>query len=231
MLLRFICLRLKHRSLTLEQRAQWLHAACALILRRMGMHVVSTGPAPQTGLIVSNHLSYLDVLFYAAVMPCIFVSKSEVLSWPVFGLLAKCGGTIFIVRDRTASVDDVSRRMGEALVAGIPIVLFPEGTSTDGSEVLPFYTALFEPAVQLAAPVVSAAIAYTLDTGVEADLCYYADITFFPHLLNTLGQKGISGHILFETRATRFESRKVAARESREQVISARQSIAGMQPR
>jgi len=144
-LLRFCVLRWKHRDsltrapLTLEQRAQWLHEACVLILRRLAMRVSSSGSLPDSGLIVSNHLSYLDILFYAAVMPCIFVSKSEVLSWPVFGLLARCGGTIFIRRDRAASVDEVSTRMREALAAGIPIVLFPEGTSTDGSKVLRRY--------------------------------------------------------------------------------------------
>jgi 1-acyl-sn-glycerol-3-phosphate acyltransferase len=229
-LLRFCVLRWKHRdSLTLQQRAQWLHEACALILRRLAMLVSSSGSLPESGLIVSNHLSYLDILFYAAVMPCIFVSKSEVLSWPVFGLLARCGGTIFVRRDRAASVDEVSSRMHEALAAGIPIVLFPEGTSTDGSKVLPFYTALFEPAVQLGAPISSAAIAYTLDDAIEADLCYYGHITFFPHLLNTLGQKGINGRIQIEPGGTAFENRKIAARQTWERVVSARRTIAQTQ--
>jgi lyso-ornithine lipid O-acyltransferase len=200
-----------------------------LILRRLGMSVTSSGSLPKSGLIVSNHLSYLDILFYAAVMPCIFVSKSEVLSWPVFGLLARCGGTIFVRRDRAANVDEVARRMSEALAAGIPILLFPEGTSTDGSKVLPFFTALFEPAVQLGAPISSAAIAYTLDGALEADLCYYGDITFFPHLLNTLGRSGINGRIQFEPGAAAFENRKVAARQTWERVVSARHSISQTQ--
>lgn len=190
------------------------------------MRVSASGSLPDSGLIVSNHLSYLDILFYAAVMPCIFVSKSEVLSWPVFGLLARCGGTIFVRRDRAASVDDVSSRMREALAAGIPIVLFPEGTSTDGSKVLPFFTALFEPAVQLGAPISSAAIAYTLDNAIEADLCYYGDITFFPHLLNTMGRRGIHGRIQIEDGGDTFENRKVAARQTWERVVSARRTLA-----
>ena len=197
-----------------------------MILRRLGMRVSASGSLPNSGLIVSNHLSYLDILFYAAVMPCIFVSKSEVLSWPVFGLLARCGGTIFVRRDRAASVDEVSSRMREALAAGIPIVLFPEGTSTDGSKVLPFYTALFEPAVQLGAPISSAAIAYTIEDATEAHLCYYGDITFFPHLLDTMGRRGIHGRLQFEAGGAAFENRKVAARQTWEQVVSARRAIA-----
>ena len=102
------------------------------------MSVSASGPLPASGLIVSNHLSYLDILFYASLMPCIFVSKSEVLSWPLFGILARCGGTIFVERSRAHGVDEPARRIAAALTLGIPVVLFPEGTSTDGRTVLPF---------------------------------------------------------------------------------------------
>src|SRR5689334_5567414 len=73
---------------SLAQRAEWLHRASASGLRRLGIEVKYKGPLPEAGLIVSNHLSYLDILVFSSVMPCVFVSKAEVRSWPVFGMMA-----------------------------------------------------------------------------------------------------------------------------------------------
>jgi len=182
-LARFALLRLWHGSaLSLGQRANWLHNACRIIVGRLSMQVTVSGSLPTGGLVVSNHLSYLDILFYASVMPCIFVSKSEVLSWPLFGILARCGGTIFVERSRAHGVDETAREIADALTAGVPVVLFPEGTSTDGSTVLPLRTALLQPAIATRSPILPAAISYLLSDGVEADLCYYGEITFLPHL-------------------------------------------------
>src|SRR5579862_6324894 len=127
--LRFAILRMKRgKALTLRDRAEWLHSACEIIVRRLSMSVSASGPVPTRGLVVSNHLSHLDILLYAAVMPCIFVSKSEVLEWPMFGILARCGGTIFVERSRTHGVGGPMRNITEALALGIPVVLFPERT-------------------------------------------------------------------------------------------------------
>jgi 1-acyl-sn-glycerol-3-phosphate acyltransferase len=222
----FAVLRLRYgKELSLSQRSAWLHAACKTIVRRLSMSVSISGSMPGCGLVVSNHLSYLDILFYASRMPCIFVSKSEVLSWPLFGLLARCGGTIFVERGRAAGVDGPTRKIADALVRGITVVLFPEGTSTDGGAVLPFRSALFQAAVDAGVPIYVSAIAYYLEAGVEADLCYYGDITFFPHLLQALGRKGVESRMRIHDEAQVYADRKIAARESWVHVVSLRDQV------
>ena len=226
-LLRFGILRLKRgKELSLRDRADWLHEACAIIARRLSMSVSASGPTPNQGLLVSNHLSYLDILLYSALMPCIFVSKSEVLQWPVFGILARCGGTIFVERGRAQSVHEPSREIAEALRLGIPVVLFPEGTSTDGGRVLPFRSAFFEPAISNQASIYPAAIGYWVRDGAEADLCYYGEVTFFPHLLSVLGQNGVKGMIEFGNEVYGCDDRKTAAVAAWKSVVALRERMA-----
>jgi lyso-ornithine lipid O-acyltransferase len=196
-----------------------------MIAGRLSMRVSASGPLPGSGLIVSNHLSYLDILFFSSLMPCIFVSKSEVLSWPLFGILARCGGSIFVHRGRATVIDSVSSQIATALQAGIPVVLFPEDTSTDGSSVLRFFPAFFEAAIQTKAPVFPSAIAYELADGQEVDLCYYGDITFGTHLLTALARKDVHARIIFAAEPAHYPARKSAAAESREQVIAYRQIL------
>lgn len=226
-LLRFALLRVRCRGeVSLPLRARWLHGACKMIVHRLSMRVSASGPLPASGLVVSNHLSYLDILFFSSLMPCIFVSKSEVLSWPLFGILARCGGTIFVERGRGAVIDGVSRQITTALEAGIPVMLFPEGTSTDGGSVLRFFPALFEPAVQVSAPVIPSAVAYELDDRREVDLCYYGDISFGPHLFKALAHRAVHAEIVFAERGVRYPDRKAAAIGSREEVLAIRAMLA-----
>ncbi|GGH04729.1 lysophospholipid acyltransferase family protein [Silvibacterium dinghuense] len=204
------------------ERALWLHASCRRVTSRLGMQVVAEGTAPQRGLVVSNHLSYLDILFFATLGPCVFVSKSEVRSWPLFGLLAACGGTIFVERGQSSVLASVSTRMREAFAAGLPVVLFPEGTSTDGSHVLPFFPALFEAALKAEEPITAAAIAYHADDATEAELCYFGDITFGPHLLFALGRRGIRARITYLSSEPAYPDRRIAARQTRQWVMEQR---------
>lgn len=196
-----------------------------MIADRLSLEVSATGPQPGSGLVVANHLSYLDILFFSSRMPCIFVSKADVLSWPVFGILARCGGTIFIQRGLGSVLDEVSRQLSAALKEGIPVVLFPEGTSTDGSTVLRFYPGLFQTAVDIQAPVTASAIAYQTDDGREADLCYYGDITFAPHLFTVLSQKRVKATILFEDSSATYPGRKQAAKATHEHVVALRHAL------
>ncbi len=197
---------------TLADRAAWLHRCCKLVLRRLGFGVRVLGAPPQSGLLVSNHLSYLDILIYGATVPCIFVSKVEVRSWPVLGLLASLGGTVFVDRRSAASAADAAQRIQELLAAGILVLIFPEGTSSDGSEVLRFQSPLFEPAIRASAPATAATIGYLAEPhATEAELCYYGDISFTPHLLQILRLPKISATVAFAPSGRVFLSRKEAA--------------------
>jgi len=130
-----------------KRRAQaaWLHYSARRHIKIYGCDYRATGPIPQKGLLVLNHLSYLDILVIAALTPAIFVSKSEVRDWPLFGWLASLGGTLFIKRARRTHVGVINREIETALADGVLVVVFPEGTSTNGGEVLPFRSPLLEP--------------------------------------------------------------------------------------
>jgi len=216
---RYGLLRFRRGSqLNLNDRAHWLHVACALMLRRMGVQLERRGAPPANGLICSNHLGYLDILAYAAAVPCIFVSRSDIRGWPVFGWCARWGGTIFVDRQSRASTDRVARQMGEALTSGVPILLFPEGTSTDGSSVLRFHPSLLRPAIEHAADIAAAAIAYRVRGGEEREVCWYGDASFVPHLLRMLRRKGVRAEIEFHPDRAVYSERKAAALDLHEKV-------------
>jgi lyso-ornithine lipid O-acyltransferase len=225
--LRFIVLRVRHRSkLDRWQRAYWLHLSCGLILRRLGMQLESRGTRPGEGLICSNHLSYLDILVYAAAMPCVFVSKREVRRWPAFGILARCGGTIFVDRQSRSSAEEATRKIAAVLKEGVPVLLFPEGTSTDGSVVLRFHPMLLEPAVELTMEMTAAAIGYRAQGVEEHDLCWFGDAPFLPHLLRTLARARIIAEVEFFPETNTYSDRKTAALDLREKVQAMRKRMA-----
>src|SRR5271155_3076553 len=132
--------------LTRHQKAKWLHEWCAILLRRLNVHIKYTGTPPANGLVISNHLGYIDILVFSAVAPFIFVSKSEVMEWPLFGQMAIRSGTVFVVRSRKSDVSRVKDEIVDALHDDSAVLLFPEGTSSDGTGVLPFMPSLLEAA-------------------------------------------------------------------------------------
>ena len=198
---------------TLKDRAEWLTQACRGVLASLDVRVSVEGEMPQDGLIVSNHLSYLDILCYSSIAPCIFVSKSEVRGWPVFGRLATNGGTIYIDRTSKSDAHRVASEIEAALRAGIRVVLYPEGTSSGGDDVLPFHAPLLESAVKAGAAITPACIAYEIKNGdPREDVCYWRDMTFATHFLGLLGKGKIHAHVALGTSRTGLGDRKSAAR-------------------
>ncbi|MBY0380924.1 MAG: 1-acyl-sn-glycerol-3-phosphate acyltransferase [Xanthobacteraceae bacterium] len=114
--------------------------ACALL----GVRIHQTGKRSNAEevLILSNHVSWLDISVLSAVAPIVFVSKSEVANWPIFGTLARLQRTVFIDRERRHKTGEAAGAMAERLRGGDAVVLFPEGTSSDGIRILPFRSAL-----------------------------------------------------------------------------------------
>jgi 1-acyl-sn-glycerol-3-phosphate acyltransferase len=178
---------------------------------------------PSSGLLVSNHLSYLDIVVLSSIQPCVFVAKRDVASWPLFGWLAHAAGTIFVDREQRFSRGKAVDVISDAIAGGSVVVIFPEGTSSDGSMVLPFKSALLESAVQLHCPVAGASIEYVLDGGSVADeVCYWRDMTLVPHLLNLLFKREIRANYSFSSAEIRTGNRKEIARELRDQIVSMR---------
>jgi len=188
--------------LTLERRAQWMHSSCRLAISSLGIHSRVEGQPPAHGLLVSNHLSYLDILIYGAALPCFFVSKAEISRWPFIGAMGRANGTIFLDRSSRASAERVAAIIAERLALPVPALLFPEGTSTDGTKLYRFHPRLFEPAVTAGAPVTAASIRFVVEDGApselrERDLCWFGDAPFLPHLWRTLGAAHFSAELRF----------------------------------
>ena len=207
--------------LTLERRARWVHETCVRVLRSMEIRCEVEGLIPADGLVVANHLSYLDILMLSATTPCLFVSKKEVEAWPYFGWAARVGGTMFLDRTSLASAQHVAALISERLKLPIPVLFFPEGTSTDGT-MLRFHSRLFEPAIVAGTPITAVSIRYVIDDGTpERELCWFGDDAFAPHLLKSLNTLGFHTKLHFgEPRI--YPDRRVAADETFSEIAAMR---------
>ena len=206
-----------------KRRAQavWLHRATRRHLRIFGYAADVSGPIPQSGLLVANHLSYLDILALAAITPAVFVSKAEVRHWPLFGQFARMAGTVFIHRERRTHVGQVNREIESALDEGLLVVIFPEGTSSDGRSLLPFRAPLLEPALRGGHPIATCWLQYSLEDGdAREEACYWGDHVFFRHVLNLIGKRRIHATVRFGKFQSQTTERKELARQLHAAVLS-----------
>lgn len=142
-----------HRRL----RQRWSRAMLALL----GVELEPGATPIEPGcLVVANHVSWLDVFVINAVCPAAFVSKAEVRAWPVVGWLAAKNETVFLRRGSRGHARLINGEIGALLDARRNVAIFPEGTTTDGSQVLHFHAALLQPAIASGHPVQPAAISY-----------------------------------------------------------------------
>lgn len=206
-------------------RAAWLSRSASRHIQIFGYTVDIAGEIPRNGLLVSNHLSYLDILAICSAAPSVFVSKADVKRWPVFGLLATLGGTVFIERERRTHVGEVNREIESALADGVLVVVFPEGTSSDGQTVLPFRASLLEPALRGGHAISVSCIHYDLPDGDAAkEVCYWGDHTFFTHLVNLLGKKSVHATLRFGKFQRTTDDRKELAKQLHAAVVELKES-------
>jgi 1-acyl-sn-glycerol-3-phosphate acyltransferase len=158
----------------------------------------------------------------SAAMPCFFVAKMEIDAWPFFGKAARSGGTIFLDRASRSSANSVASQMTQRLQMPVPVLLFPEGTSTDGSQVLPFHSRLIHPATEAGALITAASIRYVIEDGTpERELCWFGNVLFLPHLWKTLGTAGFSAEVRFgEPRV--YPDRRKAAEATHAEIVAMR---------
>jgi 1-acyl-sn-glycerol-3-phosphate acyltransferase len=155
--------------------------------------------------VVSNHLSYLDILLYSSVQPFVMVAKTEVRGWPLLGWLTAKAGTVYVERGGgPKTYPAVNAAMAEAYRSGLPVLFFPEGTTTDGAGVLPFRRGLFHSVLNGGVALRTAALRYSLDphevngdATVGEDVCWWGDMEFTPHMFRFLGLRGLSAQIRF----------------------------------
>jgi lyso-ornithine lipid O-acyltransferase len=183
-----------------------IQAWCRRIIAAMGVSVHVTGTLPQDGVVVSNHLSYVDILLYSSIRPFVMVAKREVRSWPLLGWLTAQAGTVYVERGAPPSTyPAVNRAMAEAYRTGLPVLFFPEGTTTNGSEILPFRRGLFHSVLDNRVPLRTATLRYALDQAhdngnatVANDVCWWGDAYLGPHLFRCLGLLGLRAEIQFD---------------------------------
>ena len=168
------------------------------LIEELGVRIIGNGVPPTHGLLVANHISWLDIYAINAIAPTTFLSKDEVLHWPVIGWLAKRVGTLFLERgSRTAAL-----RAKESVVAelrtGRLVGVFPEGTTGFGDQVMPFHAALFQSAIDAEVAVMPALVRYTDRRG-EFSLAaaYVGETSLWECLRSIVQASGLVVHVEF----------------------------------
>ena len=202
-----------------SRRARWqalmLHRWARIAAFILGLKIDASCNAPAAPfLLVSNHLSYVDVVVFASQLDCLFVAKKDVERWPIIGRLSRSFGTIFIDRRNRRDLARVNGEIAQALEAGRGVILFAEGTSSDGSTVLPFRSSLLEAAARGTFPVSYAAVSYRVwgdDPPSRLSVCWWGDMTFGTHFAGLLRLKRIQATVSFGSDEIRADNRKVLA--------------------
>lgn len=206
---------------TRQDRARWNQRFCARVIRALGMTVTVEGTFPQEGVLMTNHQTYMDIALLASLHPCVFVSKAEIASWPVVGWMTRMAGTVFVERGRGGSAAAASVGMRAAAEAGVPVVFFPEGTTSDGTTLLPFRGGLLAEARIAGLPVTAGAIRYGVrgpaGASVQDDVAYWGDRGLLEHVGRFLTLEGVEVSVRFAREPMRVVAaeRKAAAAEAR----------------
>ena len=187
--------------LSSEQQEARVQVWAVVMLARFGIDLVVVGQAPVGGpvLLAVNHISWLDIVVIHAARHCRFVSKAELRHWPVVGVLARGAGTLFIERESRRDAMRVVHHMAERLRAGDVLAIFPEGTTSDGVNLLPFHANLFQAAISSGAPVLPMALRFVDGvTGAHSLApCYIGDDTLIGSMWRTLCSPRISAVLTF----------------------------------
>jgi 1-acyl-sn-glycerol-3-phosphate acyltransferase len=186
----------------------------------MKMEIKGNPPKPPFFL-VSNHLSYVDIAALRAAVTGVFVAKAEIQEWWLAGRIVGDMGTIFIDRTKRTDIPRAGEKILERLDAGEGVIVFPEGTSTRGDEVIAFNSSFLEFAARASVPVSYAAISYRTDEGeptASAVVTWWDDTSFLSHLWRLFKIKGYTAIISFSDEPVTNPDRKALARELRQRV-------------
>lgn len=186
------------------------------VVRITGMRIEVSGQPPEPPFfMVTNHLSYMDVIPLWLYTAGTFVAKSEIKSWPFFGFAAKSTGILFIDREKRNDIVRVNSILKNAMNDYQGIILFPEGTTTEGDKVLPFHAPLLQFPASNNMPVFFASLTYTTgqpDKPASEYICWWGDMTFFRHFFLLLTLKSFTVHLVFGEQSVEHPDRKMLAR-------------------
>lgn len=197
----------------------WGRISCTVI--GIKIEVEGTPPEPPF-LLVSNHLSYIDVFVLFSQLRCLFVAKSDVKTWPLIGFIVKTCGILFIDRQRKRDVPRVNNLISKNITKDQGIILFPEGTTSPGMEILPFRTSLLEFPASRNFPVSYVAISYSstgeTDNPAYESVCWWNDTPFFLHFFELLKIRGFKTKLSFGRDTVQDNDRKRLAEKLHQKV-------------
>ncbi|MBU0500770.1 MAG: 1-acyl-sn-glycerol-3-phosphate acyltransferase [Gammaproteobacteria bacterium] len=204
---------------------QWWHRRLCRVLH---LNLRIQGELPrEAGFIVTNHISWMDIPVFGALGPMCFVSKWEVRGWPIMGWLATRAGTLYIRRG-AGQTEGLKQEMVARLNQGNHVVLFPEGTTTDGSEVRPFFPRLFALAQETGVPLQPLALRYSQGGELSKAAPYVDDDLLLPSIIRILEQDGIDVDVVVTPALIpNGDHRKALANNARMAILSALQSLGG----
>ncbi len=196
------------------------------LLTLLGIRIESVGAALagiKGGLVVGNHISFIDIYLINSLLPCGFVSKSEVARWPLIGWLSRHNDTVFIERGSRKAAHRTHHTMLEAFSAGRRVAIFPEGTTTNGDRLLPFHAALFQSAIDAAVPVHALAISYHEANGARSRApAYIDDIGLVDCMISVMQAGGLVARVtLAQSFPPPLPNRRELARCAHQAVVAA----------
>lgn len=194
------------------------------LLRVLAVKPEVRGVCPQPPfLLVSNHLSYVDIFLLAAHVDTTFIAKADIAAWPVFGAICRAVDTLFVDREARRDVLRVGAGMIQALERGRGLVLFAEGTTSEGSTILPLRTPLLAAAARWSSPVHFATISYCTHEGdrpAREAVCWWGDAGLLPHLWQLAQLRQIYATVSFGPGPVQDDDRKRLAARLRESMLA-----------
>ena len=223
---------LLQRPKTRAERATWLSKIGNRLLRTLDITFSTVGIVPSHGGVITNHVSYIDILLHGSMRPCVFVSKAELRNTPILGWISFMAGTIYVARGAGGSAAKAAEGMAKGFRDGLPVVFFPEGTTGVGDvPALSFRSGLLSQAIAAEEPVTAGFIHYdlgprdlALGKSTRNDV-HWGPGTLPQHLWNFAGLHSMHATIYFAPEPIAFSSaaianRKIAALEARAAVIA-----------
>ena len=219
------------RPRTRAERAAWLSRFCNRVLGAMGVSYSTLGPVPASGAVISNHLTYLDILLHSALRPCVFVSKAELRKTPLLGWMSMMSGTVYVARGAGGSAAKAAEGMAKGFRDGLPVVFFPEGTTGVGDEpAMSFRSGLIAQTIAAQEPMVAAFVHYDLTPGDLAlgktarNSIHWGPEGLVDNIWKFLDLHGVHATVRFAEHPIVFSpeavaNRKIAAEEARKAVV------------
>ncbi len=203
-----------------------------IISKQLNFHVTLNGGEylkqmrDQSYLLVANHCSYMDILLLSWQQPASFITSVEMGNTPFLGSITRVGGSLYTERDKPVSLPQEIKRFAEAIKEGFKVVLFPEGTSTDGVTIKDFRSSLFQVAVEAQCPILPVCIKYTHIDGKPFGrdnhklVCWYGDMDFMPHFLGMIGHRfDVEINVLPPIEYNPLKTRAELSQQVREQLL------------